>query len=69
MTYTNHPSRGSRKPKLLDQVRQAIRTRHDSIRTEEAYAQWMHELDMQEGFGSAYVPYALERKYPHANRQ
>jgi hypothetical protein len=41
MTYTNQPSHGSRKPKLLDQVRQAIRTRHDSIRTEEAYVQWI----------------------------
>ena len=31
----------SQKPKLLDQVRQAIRTRHYSIRTEEAYVQWI----------------------------
>jgi len=29
------------KPKLLDQLRQAIRTRHYSIRTEEAYVQWV----------------------------
>jgi integron integrase len=28
------------KPKLLDQLRQAIRLRHYSIRTEEAYVQW-----------------------------
>ncbi|MGH7960736.1 MAG: integron integrase [Candidatus Binatia bacterium] len=29
-----------RPPKLLDQVRAAIRTRHYSLRTEEAYVQW-----------------------------
>ena len=28
-------------PKLLDQVRSAIRIRHYSIRTEEAYIQWI----------------------------
>ncbi len=30
-----------KQPKLLDQVRSAIRLRHYSIRTEEAYVQWM----------------------------
>jgi Phage integrase, N-terminal SAM-like domain len=29
------------RPKLLDQVRQAIRTRHYSPRTEETYAHWI----------------------------
>ena len=29
------------KPKLLDQVRQAIRTRHYSYRTEKAYVHWI----------------------------
>ena len=29
------------KPKLLDQVRQAIRSRHYSLRTEEAYIAWI----------------------------
>jgi integron integrase len=31
----------SAKPKLLDQVRQAIRTRHYSVKTEEAYIGWI----------------------------
>ena len=31
----------SPKPKLLDQVRQAIRTRHYSDRTEKAYVHWI----------------------------
>ena len=29
------------RPKLLDQVRDAIRTRHMSLRTEEAYVHWI----------------------------
>src|SRR5215471_19212878 len=29
------------KPKLLDQVRQAIRTRHYSLRTEKVYTHWV----------------------------
>ena len=29
------------KPKLLDQVRQAIRNKHDSYRTEQAYVFWI----------------------------
>jgi len=31
----------AQKPKLLDQVRQAIRTRHYSDRTEKAYVHWI----------------------------
>ena len=29
----------------------------------------LHETDLAEGFGSVYLPYALERKYPHAHRE
>jgi integron integrase len=28
-----------------------------------------HDLDLSLGFGTVYLPYALERKYPHANRE
>lgn len=28
-----------------------------------------HELDLAQGFGTVYLPYALERKYPNANRE
>ena len=35
------PAREGQKPKLLDGVRSAVRTRHYSIRTEEAYVQWI----------------------------
>jgi len=41
MSYINRFSDDSRKPKLLDQVRVAIRSRHYIIRTEEAYVQWI----------------------------
>ena len=27
----------------------------------------LHACDLEEGFGSVYLPYALERKYPHAS--
>ncbi|NJL46765.1 MAG: integron integrase [Leptolyngbyaceae cyanobacterium SM2_5_2] len=28
----------------------------------------LHELDLDQGYGSVYLPFALERKYPHADR-
>ena len=28
-----------------------------------------HELDLTQGLGTVYLPYALERKYPNANRE
>jgi len=28
-----------------------------------------HDLDLAVGFGTVYLPYALEKKYPHANRE
>jgi integrase len=36
-----NPLSSSRKPKLLEQVRQTIRTRHDSDNTQEAYVGWI----------------------------
>jgi len=38
---TASASASSAKPKLLDQVREAIRTRHYSPRTEETYIHWI----------------------------
>src|SRR2546427_2965419 len=29
----------------------------------------LHANDLAEGYGAVYLPYALERKYPHANRE
>ena len=28
-----------------------------------------HDLDLSQGYGTVYLPYALERKYPNANRE
>ena len=28
-----------------------------------------HEIDLRDGFGTVHLPYALERKYPNANRE
>ncbi len=45
--------------RLLDQVREVLRLRHYSIRTE-------HEDDVRAGNGAVYLPYALVRKYSSA---
>jgi site-specific recombinase XerD len=29
----------------------------------------IHDRDLEEGFGEVYLPYALERKYPNANKE
>lgn len=34
-----------------------------------AHVQELHQRDLARGFGSVYLPDALERKYPNANRQ
>lgn len=33
------------------------------------YVKSLHELDLREGYGEVYLPYALERKYPNANKE
>ena len=33
-----------KKPRLLDQARHAMRTRHMSLRTEQAYVRWIREF-------------------------
>jgi integron integrase len=40
---------GDRKPKLLDQVRDELRVRHYSIRTEEAYVDWIKRFILFHG--------------------
>jgi integron integrase len=48
LTRTAGPLEGN-KPKLLDQVREAIRMRHYSIRTEEAYISWIKRFILFHG--------------------
>ncbi len=40
---------GSREPRLLDRVRLAVRARHYSLRTEEAYAAWVNRFVLFHG--------------------
>jgi len=52
------------KPKLLEQVRQRIRTNHDSIRTEEAYVQWVkHFVLFLQRYGEDLV--CVRYRIPH----
>jgi site-specific recombinase XerD len=43
------PSSTKSKPKLLEQVRNAVRTRHYSLRTEEAYVRWIKRFILFHG--------------------
>lgn len=60
------------KPKLLDQVRQALRTRHYSLSTEKTYVQWIrqyiffhgkrHPSDMGEAEIARFIDHLALRK-------
>ena len=50
-----HPP--ARPPRLLDQVRRVLRTRHYSHRTEQAYVGWIRRFILHHG-KLAYVPQA-----------
>jgi integron integrase len=39
------------------------------LREQIAAVKKLHDADMQEGFGEVFLPYALDRKYPNANRE
>jgi integron integrase len=39
------------------------------LRAQLATAKQLHEQDLADGYGAVYLPYALERKYPHANKE
>ena len=41
----------------------------DSLRAVVEEAKKIHKQDLQNGFGSVYLPFALSRKYPNADRQ
>lgn len=40
---------GFRPPELLDRMREAIRVRHHSIRTEDTYVDWVHRFILFRG--------------------
>jgi integron integrase len=41
----------------------------EALRLQVEYARQLHERDLADGFGEVWLPYALARKYPNANRQ
>ncbi|PPS45256.1 hypothetical protein B1A85_03070 [Chroococcidiopsis sp. TS-821] len=40
----------------------------ESLRTHLQTVRQLHQQDRDRGYGSVYLPFALERKYPHADR-
>ncbi|MCR4405295.1 MAG: phage integrase N-terminal SAM-like domain-containing protein, partial [Candidatus Acetothermia bacterium] len=73
--FTQNPT----KPKLLDQVRSAIRTRHYSPRPEDAYVQWIkrfiffhrvrHPAEMGEPEINAFLTHLALKEQVSASRQ
>jgi hypothetical protein len=45
-------SPASPKPKLLDQLREALHSRHYSRRTEQTYCHWVNEITVRDGKGA-----------------
>lgn len=44
-------------------------TLHTALRTQLAYARCLHEEDLAQGLGAVYLPNALSRQYPNAERE
>ena len=42
---------------------------HPALRRQLRYAQVLHQNDLERGHGRVYLPYALARKYPKADRE
>ena len=42
---------------------------HAALRRQLRYAQVLHQNDLERGYGQVYLPYALARKYPKADRE
>jgi integron integrase len=61
ITIRNPKGGRDRVTMLPDSTRDRLQDHLIKVRAE-------HQHDLQEGFGSVYLPNALERKYPHADR-
>jgi len=42
---------------------------HDALNTQLDHARRLHRQDLAQGLGAVYLPYALNRKYPNAERE
>lgn len=73
------PARFSRPPKLLDQMREALRSRHYSRRTEQTYCQWVkrymhfhhvrHPAEMAEPEINAFLTHVAVKENVSASTQ
>ena len=52
-----------------DRVSMLPGTIKESLRLHLGSVKLLHQQDLEQGFGSVYLPHALERKYPSASRQ
>ena len=52
-----------------DRVTMLPRTLIEPLRTHLSRVRLLHERDLAEGYGRVYLPFALDRKYPNADRE
>ena len=52
-----------------DRVTVLPKSLEEPLRLHLARVKTLHQQDLAEGFGTVYLPYALERKYPNAHRE
>ncbi|MBA3754254.1 MAG: integron integrase, partial [Nitrospira sp.] len=52
-----------------DRVTMLPKSLVEPLRAQIERAKMIHDSDLNQGFGAVYLPYALERKYPNANRE
>lgn len=52
-----------------DRVTMLPRSPIDPLRTHLSRVRLLHERDVAEGYGRVYLPFALDRKYPNADRE
>lgn len=52
-----------------DRVTMLPQSLKEALREHLAEVKKTHENDLQEGYGAVSLPFALEKKYPHANRE
>lgn len=79
MEMLHHTISKLQKPKLLDQVRFAVRTKHYSYRTEKTYVQWIrrfilfhnkrHPVEMDETEIGQYITHLAVNRYVAASTQ
>jgi integrase len=52
-----------------DHVTMLPQTLIEPLRTHLGRVRLLHERDLAEGYGRVYLPFALDRKYPNADRE